>query len=389
VPAASVPRSGISASRSFAAGNWVIVAPREGWTVNTPARLDMLRGNARRVSRVAGPPGRGATVYPWAVSGQYVAAVTGLPDPGTHRKRADVAAYAFRPGGAAVRLGMAIAVFAASEPGRFWIRGDAFGGNIPGARSHHCTVTEVSATGARLGGTEAAPCTRWIIAAVPGGFVSEPTAFPNAARITGLGQISPGSPVQLWSPSGKVVKIYGIKPGWIGGAAGQYLVWQPRSATGPRLSSVQITNLSTAATKRIALRVSAGDVTWRNLVPAPQGRYLAWLEITKTTWRKFSLEATSGAGGEPGIPGSGRVKILDLATGRVVLDRAMTVAWSAALQWSPDDHYLFAASSYTGVSVVPTWSVTAAIRAVQLPGGGGTPDSQQFLVTLRAPAGRG
>jgi hypothetical protein len=131
VPAASVPRSGVSASRSFTADNWVIVSPGEDGPANNFARLglDVLRGSARRIFKVAGPPGRGETSYPWAVSGQYVAAVTGLSFGG--RKPADPVAYAFRPGGAYVTLGPAIAVFAASRPGRFWIR-SSVGGNTRG-----------------------------------------------------------------------------------------------------------------------------------------------------------------------------------------------------------------------------------------------------------------
>jgi hypothetical protein len=74
------------------------------------------------------------TVYPWAVSGQYVAAVTGMPAPAWNGKPADGVAYAFRPGGTYVRLGRAVAVFAASQPGRFWIRSASFGGDTHRAR---------------------------------------------------------------------------------------------------------------------------------------------------------------------------------------------------------------------------------------------------------------
>jgi hypothetical protein len=386
VPVGSVPRSGPGASRSFTADNWVIVAPGGvSGDSTTPARLDVLRGSARTVSRVPGPPGREWTVYPWAVSGQYVAAVTETH--GWNSMPAGGVAYVFRPGGAYVRLGRAVAVYAASQPGRFWIRSASFGGHTPGARARHCTVTEMSATGQRIAGPLAAPCARWIIAAVPGGFLSVPTATANAVRFPpvriwefGLGgsQISPETPVQRWDPaSGTVVRTYRIDPAWIYCASAQYLAWRPRSASGIN-AALEITNLSTGMTRRITLPRSAGHVTWRDPVLASQSPYLAWMEITKATFRKFSMEVPSAAGGAPALPGPGRVKVLDVATGRVVLDRAMTIAESGAFDWS-----LFVTVGYTSLNVVPTWSATAAIRNVQLPTGNDLPDTQQLIVTLR------
>jgi hypothetical protein len=332
--------------------------------------------------------------YPWAVSGQYLAALTGIPD-SAQDKAADGIAYAFRPGGAYVRLGPAIAIYAASQPGRFWLRSASFRGPTLAALPHHCTLTEITAEGRRIAGPLAAPCERWIIAAVPGGFVSVPTAMPNAARMPavrtwdfGLGggyQLSPETPVQLWNPaSGKVARTYGIDPRWIDGASDQYLAWQDHSQTGPHVSSVEVTNLSTGKTSRIGLPVSAGDFTWRDPILAPHGPYLAWMELTRATWRKFSMEAPSAAGGAPGLPGAGRIKILDFAAGHVILNRKITIAWAGAFDWSPDSRYLFVAASYTNLSVVPTWSGTAHIRNLQLPIRGlDGPDTQQLVVALR------
>ncbi|MGN6676350.1 MAG: hypothetical protein ACTHKL_01040, partial [Streptosporangiaceae bacterium] len=244
--------------------------------METPARLDVFRGSAGTVSRVPGPPGRGVTAYPWTVNGQYLAAVTGLPEQAWNSKPANGVAYAFRPGGAYVRLGRAIAVYPAIRPGRFWIRSAVFDGHIHAARPRNCTLTEMSVTGRRVAGPVAAPCTRWLIAAVPGGFISVPTATANAARMPGTFQQSLETPVQLWDPSsGKVVRTYRIDPVWIYGASDRYLAWQSRSATGQAVSSVEITNLSTGTTRRVALPLSAGDVTWRNPLVAPKGPYLA------------------------------------------------------------------------------------------------------------------
>jgi len=353
--------------------------------VETPARLDVFRGSAGTVSRVPGPPGRGVTAYPWTVNGQYLAAVTGLPEQAWNSKPADGVAYAFRPGGAYVRLGRAIAVYPAIQRGRFWIRSAVFGGHIHAARPRNCTLTEMSVTGRRVAGPVAAPCTRWLIAAVPGGFISVPTATANAARMPATFQQSSEAPLQLWDPaSGKVVRTYRIDPVWIYGASDRYLAWQSRSAAGQAVSSVEITNLSTGTTRRIALPLAAGDVTWRNPVVAPDGPYLAWMEISKATLRKFSMEVPSAAGGAPAVPGPGRVKILDVAAGRVVLNRATRIASCGAFDLSPDDRYLFVAASYANLNVVPTWSATAPIRNVRLPSNSDTPDTQQLIVTQDA-----
>jgi hypothetical protein len=258
-------------------------------------------------------------------------------------------------------------------------------------------ATEVTAQGRRVAGPLAVPCERWIIAAVPGGFVSVPTAMPNVARWSavmtwdfgeGGAPETSATTVQLWNPaSAKVVRTYRIDPAWIYGASGQYLAWQARSQTGPHVSFAEVTNLSTGKTRRINLPVSAGYRAWRGPILAPHGPYLAWMEITSATWRKFSMEAPSGAGGAPGLPGQGRVKILDFATGHMILDRKMTIAWAGAFDWSLDNRYLFVTASYTGLNVVPTWSATAPVRHLQLPsngaGGSGFPDTQQLVVALR------
>jgi hypothetical protein len=275
-----------------------------------------------------------------------------------------------------------VAVFAADQPGKFWIRSAR--GGTHGAKPRHCTVTEMSATGRRITGPLAAPCTRWIIAAVPGGFVSVPTATANAARIPQAGQTSPETPVQLWDPvSGTVLRTYDIDPSWIYGASGQYLAWRSRSADGQQVTSVEITNLSTGMTRRLAVPLSAGDVIWRDPVLAPRGPYLAWKEISKSTFKKFSAEVPSGAGGGPAVNGRGRVKILDFATRRVVVSRAVAIAWAGGFGWSPDNRYLFVTASLASLHVVPTWSAAAPIRNVRLPAHLEVPDTDDFIVALR------
>jgi hypothetical protein len=184
--------------------------------------------------------------------------------------------------------------------------------------------------------------------------------------------------------SGKVIRTYRINPGWIYGASGQYLVWQTRSAINRPVSAVEITNLSTGTTRRIGLPRAAGDVPWRNPVVAPQAPYLAWTQISKATWRRFNVEQPSAAGGMPDLTGPGRLKIVDLATGRVVLNRNLRITWSDVIDWSPDHRYLFLSSGITNLDVVPTWSPTAPIRTVRLPNHDYEPDAQLFYITLRS-----
>jgi hypothetical protein len=339
------------------------------------------------------------TSYPWAVSGRYVAAVTGIPSPAADRRPAEGVAYAFLPGGRYIRLGRAVAVYAASQPGRFWIRTASFRGRTAAARPHQCAMTEMSASGRRIAGPVAVPCARWMVAAVPGGFVSVPTTTANAARFPavrtwefglGGGQLSPEIPVQLWNPlTGKVVRTYHIDPGWIYGAAGQYVAWRPRSAA-LHVTGLDLTNLATGVTRRVALPVSPGDSTWRDPVLAPHGPYLAWMEVAKASLRTFTAGLTiSGTDGAPADPGPGRVKVLDFATGRVLLDRATTIATAGAFDWAPDNRYLFVTTGYTSLDVMPTWSATAPIRHLQLLGEiTGIPNTEQIIVTLRTPPAR-
>jgi hypothetical protein len=236
----------------------------------------------------------------------------------------------------------------------------------------------------RIAGPLAAPCARWIIAAVPGGFVSVPTATANAVRIPQGVQLSPETPVQLWDPvSGTVVRTYRIDPGRIYGASDQYLAWRSRSAAGQQVPWVEITNLSTGKTRRFAVPLSAGQVIWRDPVLAPRGPYLAWKEISKPTFRKFSAEVPSGAGGLPDLQGPGRVKILDFAARRVVVDRVVTVGWGGGFGWSPDNRDLFVTASPTRLHVVPTWSAAASIRNLRLPSYHDMPDTEIFIVALR------
>src|SRR5262249_19050862 len=149
-------------------------------------------------------------------------------------------------------------------------------------------------------GPLAAPCTRRVIGAVPGGFLSAPTATANAALMPVTAELPPKSPVQLWNPvSGTAARTYHIDPGWIriDGASGQYLAWQSPSATGRRVSSVEITNVSTGVTRRTALPISAGDVTWRAPVLAPRGPYLAWVKSPRPpggSGRCMHLRAQAG-----------------------------------------------------------------------------------------------
>jgi hypothetical protein len=118
-------------------------------------------------------------------------------------------------------------------------------------------------------------------------------------------------------------------------------------------------------------------------VVARRGPYVAWTEISKATFRRFNLEAGSDAGGPPVLSGPGRVKIVDVATGRVVLDRAMTIGWSDVVEWSPDSRYLFVTEGSASVDVVPAWSATARISSLRLPSHDYEPDTQLFMITLR------
>ncbi len=60
--------------------------------------------------------------------------------------------------------------------------------------------------------------------------------------------------------------------------------------------------MATGVTRRIALPLPPGDVAWRDPVLAPQGPYVAWMEVAKANLRKFTAGMTiSGTDGAPPI----------------------------------------------------------------------------------------
>lgn len=258
--------------------NWTIVVPggTSGSQTSPPRSLSVLVGNTNTLRSVPAPPSKSSstTTYPWAVSGPYIGAVTDIVNDGNgsgigangsgiygSAAVAEGVAYAFRPGDKAVRLGPAAAIYAAVQPGRFWLRQDSGGPN--------CSLVEVSATGTRLTNQLPVPCTRWLVAAVPGGFMSVPMSPTSAVwqwsggtqtwefGLQG-GQPSPESPLQLWNPlTGHVVRSYAANPQWIVGVNSQYLVSQTGSQSGT--ARVEITNLASGATHELDLPVSPGQ----------------------------------------------------------------------------------------------------------------------------------
>jgi hypothetical protein len=391
----------LEASKSLPANNWILVAPGGGRSgVSSPTTLDVMSGAASFVRQVPAPPEGGGASYPWASSGGYVAAVTGIAAPAAHHRRTEGEAYAFRPGGAYVPLGPAINVYAASQPGRFWLRGAHFGRvRRSDAKPRHCTMTEVSASGRRLAGPLPAACDRWMIAAVPGGFLFVPTKTPNAVTFPTVQtwasgpigfQVQPEDPVQLWSPSrGNVIRSYRIDSAWILGASTKYLVWQRQGRVKGQLEQgvAELTDLRTGATRSVTLPIAPGEHVWRFPVLAPQGQYLAWMEVTTAVLASFGsdFELSPPGPAVPAFPAPGRVEVLDLRTGRVVLNRAVTVASYGSFEWSPDDRYLFVTARTISLEVVPTWSATAPIRWLRTGAVGHIPDTQQFVVTARIP----
>jgi hypothetical protein len=389
------------AGKSLPANNWMLVAPGGGDSeVTSPRTLDVMSGATSSVRQVPALPGGGSTSYPWASSGGYVAAITGIAEPATHHRRTEGEAYAFQPGGAYVPLGRAINVYAASQPGRFWLRGARFGQvRRPDAKPRHCTMTEVSATGRRLAGPLPAACDRWMIAAAPGGFLFVPTNTPSAVTFStaqtwssgSIGfQVQPEDSVQLWSPRrGNVIRSYRIDSGWILGASTKYLVWQRQDRVKGQLELglAEVTDLRSGATRAVTLPIAPGEHVWRLPVLAPQGQYLAWMEVTTPVLARFrsDLSLSPGGPGVPAFPAPGRVEVLDLVTDRLVLNRAVTVASSGSFAWSPDDRYLFVAARTTSIEVVPTWSATASIRWLRTGAADHIPDTQQFVVTARIP----
>jgi hypothetical protein len=372
--------------------NWTIVAP--GGTSaslgSPPSSLTVLRGDSHKIVSVPAPPAKGVAAYPWAVNGPYIGAITGAVGSGVG---AVGTAYAFRPGERPVRLGSASAIYTAAQPSRFWLRQNGIGGT--------CSLAEVAVTGKRLTQQLALPCNRWLVAAEPGGFVSVP--MPSAALGMdssggiqtwefGLGgyQPSPESPLQLWNPlTGNVVRGYAVNPAWIDGVNSQYLVSQSASQTST--GTIEVTDLTSGVTHQVDLPMGTDESLLNGPVLAPQGPYLAWTEVTPAKLPSMESSVSPGCGCAPILTGPGKVRIMDLASGRLVFSRSMTVGSAGAFDWAPDDHYLFVTNGWTTVSVVPTWSDKPSLRELTFEDSvsafPGTPVSEVFLIATRRASG--
>ncbi len=375
--------------------NWIVVAPGGvSGDGTTPRRLHALSGATMRLVTVPAPPGGGMTTQPWVVNGPYVAAITGQALPRAHQAPVEGVAYAFRPGGPYIRLGSAVSVYAASQQGLFWLETASFGHvQDPAARPRQCMLAEVSVNGQRVAGPFAVSCSRWLLAAVAGGFLSMPTKIARAATYGGVRAWEFGlggfqfdeAPLQLWNPrTGRVVRTYSVRSRWILGANQHYLAWLGNVKSGK--DSFDVTELATGLTRLIRLPIRRGDVMWLEPVLAPGGPLVAWMEVTRSEAVRLNsvMHISPGGGGAPALPGPGRVEVINVLTGRVVTDRAVTVASAGAFDWSPDDHYLFVASSYSALSVVPVTSAADPVRLLHLgTGAGGIPDVEQLLVTAR------
>ena len=376
-----------------ALGNWLLVAPsNEGHQSDTPATFDVLSPTTGRLSGVVVERARGLGTYPWIPRGSFLVGVTELrtvhTPGGRDVEQGEAYAADFRTGGSAVDLGPAAFALPALRPDAIWLETLLRAPDGP-TRSDPCTVREVTVLGHPLTPTYTFPCTRWIIGAVPGGFLSIPgVGNQNQAPLSSSGPTSTPNQsdrLQIWDPAtGRVVRTIAPYAADIDGVSNDFVLW--RAADGVANAQVGfVTKLSTGETRRFRLPVPDGLVLWPGDYLSQSGSLLAFAAITPATDKRWvaPLAEAEKCCVAPAVPGTGILRVFDAWTDRLVLTRDIAMSSYGRLVWTPDGKFVIATLNTSEVTIVPTWSPTAGIRDIEWPGVHITADAQQFVVVGR------
>ena len=130
---------------------------------------------------------------------------------------------------------------------------------------------------------------------------------------------------------------------------------------------VVLTNLDKLGRRTVDLRAAPGMAFpwYESAVLSPNGRYIAVEETTLAYDRQQLREADgAGIGNVPATPTSGLVAVFDAASGRLVLQRKLSLlsSGSNAVEWSPDGSWLFVTASQNRIAAVPMYSASAPVH---------------------------
>jgi hypothetical protein len=302
--------------------------------------------------------------------GRFVVGIAELP---RHGGSSQGEAYSVAIGGSSQRtwqLGPANEVLPAVGRGVVWL--ETFAQHSPSWLSvplNRCTLRKVTLQGKDLSRLFGFPCSRSIVAAVPGGLLS----FPH--------QEGHPQPLQVWSPETyRVVRTITNHAIYPVGVSADYVAWQTTGFKG-----VYLTSTRTWRTLHFRFPVPVGyellSQPESNVSLSPSGPYLAGLygspELVRALRRRADIIGPCCI--QPGAEGHAVLAVFNAVTGKKVIERPVTAYAGTQLYWAGDglivlDH------DVTSMDVVPLWGTSLPIGRFGTEVRDGLADDQQGVV---------
>jgi hypothetical protein len=364
-----------------------LVAPGAAYVSQTsPSRIDVIDPVTGVVDEYPLETS-GRVDDPWVVEGDVVVLIDDLPTESS--LFVEGTAIAFRPERPTVpawSLGPASDVIPSVTPGEVWILSSPTGTKgIPpggGPEGQGCTIREETIAGRSLTPVYPFDCRRWVVAAVDGGLLSVPNV-PSNDRTTyrPSTDISPSTDfeLQVWDPDGgKVVRTVSDHASFVLRMSNQYVEWQDVEELNN--TSVQITDVTTGATRTFEPEVPKGMVVEDTPFLAPDGPFVGYSLVTPKVANQLARSMhSSPCCVTPVESAEGRVIVDDFETGATVLDREAPVSSSGA-EFTQDDSFLVTTTDDEHVAFIPVWSASAQVAIAGTPQPHMYSDAEDFVI---------
>ena len=370
--------------------NLALVAPGVGYASETsPSRIDVIDPVTGVVDEYPLETS-GRVDDPWVVEGDVVVLIDDLPTESSIFVEGK--AIAFRPEQPTVpawSLGPASDVIPSVTPGEVWILSSPTGTKgIPpggGPDGQGCTIREETVAGRSLSPVYPFDCRRWVVAAVDGGLLSVPDV-PSNDRTTyrPSTDISPSTDfeLQIWDPDGgTVVRTVSNRASFVLRMSNQYVEWQDVEELNS--TSVQITDVTTGATRTFEPEVPKGMVVEGTPFLAPDGPFVGYSLVTPKAANQLARSMhSSPCCVAPVESAEGRVIVDDFETGSTVLDRKAPVSSNGA-EFAPDDSFLVTTTDDEHVTFIPVWSASAPVAVAGTPQPEMYSDAEDFVIITK------
>jgi hypothetical protein len=163
-------------------------------------------------------------------------------------------------------------------------------------------------------------------------------------------------------------------------ASDQYVEWQNASQLNQGPPSVQITDVTTGATRTFTPKAPKDMVVEGGPFLAPVGSFVAYTILTPNIAKGLALGSASiPCCVEPVKSAQGRMIVEDFETGAVVLDRNAPVSSSGAA-FTLGDSFLVETTDPEHVAFVPAWSSSAPVTVITMPQPNIFSDAEDFTI---------